>query len=170
MRYGLTRDVINSTSFTPISEDEFDTLVAAVNNLQLLLAIEEQLDLVINNYLELENDLLSMATRWMVSMVYEWGYMARERNLIVNRRRMNLLNACRGYLDHTKHHLNSIHCPTTLSYFEEFKKYASEEYGAHLGYRAMEAMRNYAQHAGFPISVTYDAASDLEKQMVRDLK
>ena len=101
-----------------------------------------------------------MAIRWMVAMVYEWGYMARERNLIVNRRLMNLFNACRGYLDHTKHHLNSIQNPIRLSYFEEFKKYASEQYDAHLAYRAMEAMRNYAQHAGFPIGVTYGGWMD----------
>ena len=79
--------------------------------------------------------------------------MARERNFVVNRRLLNLLNACRGYLDHTKHHLNAMQ--DAPSYLQEFNRFASEEYDTHLGYRAMEAMRNYTQHAGFPLAVTY---------------
>jgi hypothetical protein len=153
MSYGLTRAVLGSTSFIDLSEDESDRLLRALNNVQLILSIEEQLELVLGNYLEFEDDLLSMSTRWMVAITPDYQYMARERNVVVNRRFLNLLNACRGYLDHTRHHLNAIQ--DVPSYLDEFNRYASEEYDTHLGYRVMEAMRNYVQHAGFPLAVTY---------------
>jgi hypothetical protein len=113
MAYGLTRRVINSSSFTPLSEGEYHNLVRSMNNLHSIVFIEEQLDLMIGNYIELETDLLAMATRGMISAGSVDEYI-RERNFIVNRRIGNLLNACRGYLDHTKHHLNSLRSDTDV--------------------------------------------------------
>jgi hypothetical protein len=159
MSYGLKNPVISSSGFTPLSEEEFHRLGRAVNNLWVILSIEEQLDLVMENYLDLENDLLSMATRIMVFTVPTYEYLAKERNLVVNRRLLNLLNSCRGYLGHTPHHLSSGiqgHDAQRASvYITDFKKFTTNEYDTFLGYRAMEAMRNYTQHAGFPLAVTW---------------
>jgi hypothetical protein len=162
MKYGLDLYRMGSTVFTSLSKEEYRILVCAADGLLLTLLIEEQLDLVIGNYLEFEDDLLSMAARWMVSVWPEYEYMQRERNLIVNRRFLNLVNACRGYLDHARHHVNKMQTPglgSTPRYLDEFNKYTNEEYDTFLAYRVMEAMRNYTQHAGFPLAVTYDATS-----------
>ena len=72
MSYGLTRAVLDSSSFISLSNDEFHSLAVALDNVQLALYIEEQLELVLSNYLELEDDLLSMGTRWMVAVTPEY--------------------------------------------------------------------------------------------------
>jgi hypothetical protein len=108
MKYGLDRYVIGSTAYTSLSEEEYHTLVRAKRSLLLMTLIEEQSDLLLGNYLEMEDDLLSMATRWMVSIWPEYEYVQRERNFIVNRRFLNLVNACRGYLDHASHHISAM--------------------------------------------------------------
>jgi hypothetical protein len=161
MTYELRRAVLGSKVSIPLSKDEYDALVRARTNLRSLLFIEEQFDLVLNNHVELETDLLSMAVRWMVVINPDYGYMQRERNLIVNRRLLNLLSACRGYLDHAPHHINTLRVTDgelSLITSSDFRRYTSDEYDAFLGYRAMEALRNYTQHAGFPFAVTYDSA------------
>ena len=132
MSYCLKNPVISSSAFTPISEEEFHRLDRSVNNLWVILSIAEQLDLVIENYLDLENDLLSMATRIMVFAAPNYEHLAKERNLVVNWRMLNLLNSCRGYLDHTPHHLSSgikaNDAQEGSRYLAEFEKVPAEEY------------------------------------------
>jgi hypothetical protein len=60
-----------------------DTLVVwSVGNQNLLLSIEEQLDLVLNDYLDFENAILSISTRWMVFLISDFGDFDKDRNLI----------------------------------------------------------------------------------------
>jgi hypothetical protein len=156
MRYEVRRFLQNSSASSLLSPETFATIAAASDGLPSVLFIEEQFDLLIANYMELENDLLSMATSVMVVRP-DIPSIQRERNFIVNRRLLNLLSACRGYLDQTPHRLNALgHKDGSLVNASDFKSYASFEYDASLGYRVMEAMRNYTQHVGFPIEVRYN--------------
>jgi hypothetical protein len=102
-----------------------------------------------------------MAVRRMVDVNLNYDYMQQERNLIVNRRLLNLLSACRGYVDQAPRHLNAIKAlkegPPPLT-SADFKRCTSEQYDEYLGYRVMEALRNHTQHAGFPLVATYDSA------------
>ena len=64
---------------------------------------------------------------------------------------------CRLYIDHSSHHLNNIF-NGDKSKREEIKLNISHEYEMKLGYRVMEALRNYVQHRGFPIQrCTYNS-------------
>jgi hypothetical protein len=155
MRYELRRTVKRSSASSALSPEAYVTIAAAQLHVPSVLFIEEQFDLLLANYIELESDLLSMAVRVMASRP-DVASIQRERNFFVNRRLLNLLSACRGYLDQTPHRLNALeHDDPSAITGSDFKSYARFEYDAWLGYRVMEAMRNYTQHVGFPVEVTY---------------
>jgi hypothetical protein len=88
----------------------------------------------------------------------EYEYIRTERNLIVNRRFLNLATACDAYLDHTPHHLKRMEGVHKHAYSAEFEKYTHVEYDSFLEYRVMYEMRNSIQHVGYPFTVTYHDA------------
>ena len=153
MNYGLKRYLLGSPAFVDISGEEYSQIKLAKANLLEVLFIEEKFDVLIENYLELEMGFLEIAAGHMVLRNLSYTRLINEKNSI-NRRLINLLSACRSYLDQTKHHLHKIFGKDseTVRKIEEFK---NQLYDQCFGYRVMEALRNYVQHRGFPIpSVT----------------
>jgi hypothetical protein len=156
MKYKLAREVLDSSASIELSEAEYLQLKSAQKNLIEALFMEEKLDVVISNYLELETDLLSSAARHMVQRNQDYIWFQTERNLL-NRRLVNLLSACRSYVDQTKHHLSNIF-GNESDVVTKIEEYKTKQYEQCLGYRVMEALRNYVQHRGFPIhAVTYNS-------------
>jgi hypothetical protein len=149
MIYGLSRYVIGSSAFVEISEEEYQKIKSAkVNSLEVLF-IEEKFDVVIENYLELEISLLEITAGHMVLRNLSYAKFQNEINL-VNRRLINILSSIRSYLDQTMHHLNNIFKKGSKT-VKEIEEYKSHIYDQYVGYRVMEALRNYVQHKGFPI-------------------
>jgi hypothetical protein len=149
--YALMRFVLASSSQLPISRGEYDELKAAQEGLLQLRFAEEKFDVVLQNYLEIEVELLSSTARDVVcsSGSYDWFHSER---ILLNRRMLNLLSSTRGYTDHMGHVDNDLGNVMAQSINAKF----SERYDASLGYRLMDALRNYTQHRGFPIhSLTY---------------
>jgi len=111
---------------------------------------------VLENYFEYEVGLLTSTQRSMLFSEKDYGWFHKER-LLVCRRIVNLLTACRLYLDQSSHHLACLYGgdSDTIHGIEDVR---SSEYDTHVEYRIMEAIRNYAQHRGFPIhSCSYNA-------------
>jgi len=156
MGYGLSIVALFSRKFVVISEEEYLDIRRRREFLSEVLFIEEKFDLVVENYLEFETALLSYAARQMVRGVLNWPASRTERNQM-NRRIINLLSSCRLYLDHTRHHLRIVG-DSKNGISETIDAKISAQYDGSLGYRTMEALRNYVQHRGYPIhSVTYHA-------------
>ncbi len=154
MDYGLARLVIGSAKFVEIDPEEYREITDARNLLLESLFIEQKFDLLIDNYLEFETVLLEIGARELVRGSGDWADFQDQRNHL-NRRVVNLLSAARLYLDHTRHHLGNIESavPGVRSSIEAAM---SAQYDECLGYRFMEALRNYVQHRGYPIhGVTY---------------
>ena len=149
MNYGLKRDVIGSSSFLDISLQEYENIKIAKANLLEMLFIEEKFDVVIENYLEIELELLKIPARYMVLRNVSYALHYDNKN-IINRRLVNSLSSCRSYLDHTKHHLNNIFGKDS-QIVKEIEEFKNNQYDQYLGYRVMEALRNYVQHRGFAI-------------------
>jgi hypothetical protein len=149
MDYGLARLVFGSRKFVSITEDEYLDIRQRSDLLLEALFIEEKFDLVIDNYLEFETDLLDSVAREMVRGVENWTSFQRERNQM-NRRVVNLLSSCRLYLDHTRHHLSKMGNDNSEN-VQAIEAITSAQYDGSLGYRVMEALRNYVQHRGYPI-------------------
>lgn len=112
----------------------------------ILLAIEEKLNVVMENYAEFEQSLLDITITNMVFHNLDWDSMTAARQTIV-RRIINLLSSCRSYLDQKDHDLGAI-STVTDDIIREVKKSFSQQYDARLGYRVMEEMRNHVQHRG----------------------
>ena len=68
----------------------------------------------------------------------------------VNRRVANLLSSVRFYLDQVPQEINSIYGKKS-NQADIFKGFTSKQYDSSLAYRAIEALRNHAQHFGFPV-------------------
>lgn len=149
MNYGLSRYVLGSAAFVDISEEEYQQIKLAQANLFEMLFIETKFDVVIENYLELEMSFLEIAAGHMVLQNLNYYRFQNERNS-VNRRLVNLLSACRSYLDQTMHHLHNMFSKES-EIVKEIEEYKNQRYDQCLGYRVMEALRNYVQHRGFPI-------------------
>ena len=149
MKFGITRIVLGFPGFIEIDKAEYELVKVARTNLLELLLLEETFDILIENFQEYETELLSIASRDMIFSFTDDISMSNER-IIVSRRIVNLLSACTMYLDQSLHHLTTIYGENS-----EKVKFAINKkhyyYDNNFGYRAMEALRNHAQHRGFPI-------------------
>jgi len=157
MEYGLARQVLGSKKFFKLSKQEYEDIKDSRDLLLEGLFVEQKFDLLIDDYLEFETELLEIGARELVRGSGDWIDFQDQRNHM-NRRVVNLLSAARLYLDHTRHHLGKFESavPGVKSNIEAAM---SAQYDGCLGYRFMEALRNYVQHRGFPIhGVTYGAS------------
>lgn len=147
--YGLTIAVLARTPFVPISAEEFGAASKARTVVSGALGIEETFNLVAGNYLEYELELLRGALRSLLYSEGPWSeFMGRIHE--VNRRLMNLLAAGRAYLDQAPHYLSATFGPDS-SEIRGFRNATNVEYETRLGYRAMEALRNFALHRGLAV-------------------
>ncbi len=122
---------------------------AAKDGLLRLLAIEDKLDLVLQNYAEFEHELLLIALQDIVHGFGDWSA-SRADMLSVNRRLVNLTSSCRLYIDQVKHDLSDQYGPAS-AHVERAEKAFSREYDSRLGYRVMEDLRNHIQHRSMPV-------------------
>lgn len=147
--FGLVRLVLGSHAFLPIAAERFQRISDARDGLFECLYIEENFDLVIQNYLEMERALLDSATHLMVHGPPDQRWFQLQLALF-NRRMANLLSAARQYVDHTTHHARALFGEDSDEVREVIATF-NGEYDSRLGYRVLEALRNYVQHRGFPI-------------------
>ena len=149
MKYLLTQMILGNLTSIEITEQEYIKIETAKNNLLEILYIEEKFDMLIGNYLEVELDLLKYTAQYMIIANKTHTELRRGLNQI-SRRIINLLSTGRLYLDQSIHNLNNI-SSIRLKITEEIIKEQKKQYDQYLGYRVMEALRNYVQHRGYPI-------------------
>lgn len=155
MGHYLLKSAFPRSPKLPISETEYVNILASWSSLSTIAAIEEEWDCLIQNYIELETELIRSAMNSMVLNHADYHEMNQTR-LAFSRRLSNLLHSCKSYSDHIKHHLNRLATPELKNKFE---KSTSAAYDSSSSYRFMEALRNYAQHRAMPLhGVTLDAA------------
>ncbi len=168
MKYVITRAVLGRSTTVDISQYMYKKIKSAIEQLREAYYLEQKFDLLVEDYYEFELDLLSSATRSMIFQNKDYDWFFKESSLH-NRRMINLLSAGKLFLDHSLHHLSSIYGNDSKE-LEEIKKHRSEQYDNHLGYRVVEALRNYVQHRGFPIqSIKFNSkeASSAPKRKIK---
>lgn len=149
LTYELSRMVLGSSASLPITKQQFDMIEQAKRNLIEALYIEEKFTLILDNYLEFETDLLDYAARNMVRFIGDYAEFQVNRSQI-NRRIINLLTTCKSYLDQTPGHLMKIFGRRS----EVVKRFEAElvhQDQSCVAYKIMSAIRNFAQHKGYPI-------------------
>jgi hypothetical protein len=149
MDYYLVRLVLGSKKSVPLSKERYASIREAKQGVLQCLYIEEKFDLVVENYLELEKALIDSVVRGMILRDRKKHRFDLERSLY-NRRLINLLTTARTYTDQTTQHLKKIF----TSEPDRAKVLAAEfsrQYDERIGYRVMEALRNFVQHRGLPV-------------------
>jgi hypothetical protein len=150
-----------------ISEEEFKLLKTAKINLSEILFIEEKIDILLENYTELEIEMFGIAINNIRAYADgDYSISAKERN-IINRRILNLIASCRMYLDQTAHSFSKIYGKDSDKYIalegtktENKKGIKNNEYDNNLAYRVMENIRNHVQHFDLPVdSLTKECSS-----------
>lgn len=147
MGYYLWKAVLGATPKIAITKSEYDNLLTSWTTLGVIASIEEEWDSLIQNYIELEMELIRSAMNTMV-LSHEGYHEANQTRLGFARRLSNLLHSCKSYLDHTPHHLKKLMTPNLDA---TFRAATNAAYDTSISYRFMEALRNYAQHRGLPL-------------------
>jgi len=148
MQYEL-RAINVSSGTLEIREEEFKEIAAAKRGLIIATGFEEKFYLVLENYAEFEQTLLNLTLHRLIFLKNEWTSF-QDNILVLNRRLANLLAATRSYLDQVDHELISLF-GSDSTVVRSVRKARNTEYKKCIGYRAMEALRNYTQHKAFPI-------------------
>ena len=140
-----------------VSKEQFDQLLKARADLLEVLCIEEKFDMVMENYCEFEEEILSASVRY-VTFANDILEMLHRSRLAITRRLANLLTTCRMYLEQSDHHLTRAFGASS-QLLNDHKAEKSSQYDKHLQYRMMEALRNYAQHRGYPFQdITFSSS------------
>ena len=137
--------LLSETLEIPITEKEFEDLKEAAQKLVAGFELEELYDLIINNYRELEKEVISLAVDDMVLAKDESDDLF-EIRFALNRRVVNLLTTAKMYLDQYIQRLNKFDCDIST-----VKSVCSNIYDNFFEYRFMEALRNHAQHGGMTV-------------------
>jgi len=111
-------------------------------------AFEQRYEILLGNYLALEQFCAEWSLRRKIEMDYRYETGARI-ILEANRHVMNLLSAARAYADHVVRDFG--HLGLSPPFKEQAEVLMSEEYDRNLSYRIVCALRNYVQHRATPV-------------------
>ncbi|MDQ0874258.1 hypothetical protein QFZ77_002917 [Paenibacillus sp. V4I3] len=151
-----------------ITKEKYLRIIEVKQYLVSMLKVEEKLNLLIENYLELEKDILNVSFNKMISPIYstDWTLAVSDIHLI-NRRIINFLTTSKLYLDQISHDIKELSSDPSIPLLVE--KLRNTEYDNVLGYRVIEALRNYVQHRGLPVhilSLNMSKVGDLSKHVI----
>jgi hypothetical protein len=132
-----------------LSKNEYDDLVLAREIDFSQVAIENKYQLLLDNYVEFEEDLLRFSLNWAIRTPDPWDAL-RIAHQLFDRRVLNFLSSARMYLDQIPGVLSTASLHPEVSK-EFFKQKTSDQYDSSLAYRVCEALRNYTQHKDLPV-------------------
>ena len=146
MEYFLRLCTMGDPPTLSIDSQRFIQLKTSKSILREALALEEEYEIVISNYIDLEKESVNVSISHMVR-----GYGSYvdsfDIRIALNRRLMNLLTSVRLYADQLASHCSAC-LPNEIGIKEEVKSFFSNEYDKNFNYRFMEALRNHLQHYG----------------------
>lgn len=151
MKYSIGKRAA-STPECEIDEVLFHACKQSKEILSRCLAIEEKYEILLSNYLELENQILQSTTSYMVRGQLDYSSFF-DLRLTLNIRLVNLLTSVRLYIDQIQSDVKGC-LPNHYGINEIVKVLFSQHYDNNLNYRFMEALRNYTQHNGLAVHWT----------------
>jgi len=152
MEHYLKLNILDYSPKIDISKEEYENLKKSNIVLSNGMSIEEIYEILISNYIDLENDLSFITIENMVRRNFDNDYFFNSR-VIFNKRLVNLLTSARLYVDQIGRHVKNI-LSKEGSKEDIVKSLFNDEYEASHEYRFMEALRNYVQHRGIPVHLT----------------
>src|SRR5206468_3281318 len=111
--------------------------------------VEENYDCVIENYLELEEYILSEALRSVVARPRSDNISWQEPRHNTARKLSNFLSSARLYIGTIETHAREIFADDSVR--QQIKADIAHQFDTSSDYRIMDALRNYAQHSALPV-------------------
>jgi len=145
----LRRAVFGEKAFLPLSPEKAENLRRAIADIKEMFDVEQKFDIVLANFVELEQEVANRALHFAFYSEHN-GRALLEDKQAFNRRTINFLTAAKLYIDQAKHHIKAFFADNPGA-GEALDRAFTDEYDGHLGYRVMEALRNYSQHRGLPL-------------------
>jgi hypothetical protein len=145
MKYVLQPRLLAPPPPLEISAERYHAIKGARHVLAAAFELEENFDLLVGNYLELERSALEVATEALARRCHEYAEVFAIR-ADVNRRAVNFLSTARLFLDQLPQKIQRCGCE-----FSSVKALLAQSYDASFEYRFMEALRNHVQHSGTAI-------------------
>jgi hypothetical protein len=152
MKYILRKTVLADVPEIEITEESYVGYKESRKILSNCLAIEEKYEILISNYIDLEEQMLNATTSYMVREHSDYSDFFDVR-LALNIRLVNLLTSARLYVDQLWRHVREC-APGLADAESSVKSLFAAEYDRNSEYRFMEALRNYVQHRGIPVHWT----------------
>jgi len=147
MKYFLIQ---NSTGKrVPIDEARYQSLIEAKGNYSRATRVEENFDVVMENFFELEEALFHVAMSNLVFGSHSRKEFDTARNLI-DRRLTNLFSSTRLYKDALLFH--SLKFLGKGDAYSQLKAAITERSPETIPFRIVETVRNYSQHQALPLS------------------
>jgi hypothetical protein len=134
---------LDGSNFYTITEERFNTLVAAKETLGLVLNIEEKYEFIISNFYDLEQALLNFSLKHMLYSGFNYQS-AQDIRLTASRLLMNLLTSIHLYKETIAKLV--VKCTGDEKLGDLIEKLFSQEYDSKVEYNFMCYMRNYIQH------------------------
>ncbi len=144
MEYFLGLITFGDHPTLPIDSERFILLKTSKQILAEALVIEEEYEMIISNYIDLERESINASLIYMVRDTHTYIDFFDTR-LALNRRLMSLLTSVTLYTDTLESHCE-VCLPKESGIKELVKKISSTEYDKNVDYRFMENLRNYIQH------------------------
>lgn len=132
-----------------ISKEKFEELRTAKDKLAAGLALAEKFEILLQNFLELEKELLSISVDRFSPDSGDYTQAFNEK-LAMNRRIVNLLTSTKLYIDQAVKHIYPFFDDNEKTK-QNVKSHFSEEYDKSSSYRFMELLRNHVQHYGLAL-------------------
>lgn len=159
--YKISIYALGKQDHVDITKEQFDEIKRTQHMIAFGLAVEEKLDLLAENYADLERELIDMAIQHSIFSGSLEQLLSESRHK-TNRRLINLLTSIRLYHDQIAHALSSVYGKKSTE-LTQFRSYTNDEYDSTLSYRALEALRNHVQHASLPITAISFPMSAVER-------
>ncbi|WP_157182236.1 hypothetical protein [Methylobacterium sp. WSM2598] len=165
MKYMLVNIIYAVSDGVEISEERFIKLLEACIFIATVTEVEEIFDFCMENYYEIELEMLSMVQRDLLFSSDDREY-SRMRGQI-NRKIMNFLSSAKSYLDQAPLRMVDIFGKTSKE-FKSFKIETNRSYDQKIGYRVLEALRNHSQHYGYPVgAINFEAVWQTDREQPR---
>ncbi len=133
----------------PIEEIDFTKIRDAGRALLSLLEVELDYNILLDNWVQLETAAMSLAIERFARS--RWKRIETDRDFTeLARHIVNVLSSARGFIDHTQGRFPCLP-GSNQSDKQTIEDLFHAQYNAKLGYRVLEALRNYTQHHGLPL-------------------
>lgn len=161
MPYVLTLFILAPHGDVQISEKFYNEIKEANEGLPKIVAAAEKFDAFMENFVELESTVLMLGARHLAFEQADITNLIEPRNLI-SRRIANFLSSGRLYRDSLPQHAWHILGRTDAKAKAFIASIAAD--AQPMGYRMVDALRNYVQHRELPLSeITFHHSRDVSQ-------